>query len=139
MDDLDRKLVALLSRDARASVTALAKALGVSRGTILNRMARMEKARVIRGYGVKLRPGADDAAVRAWTCVRVEGVQTRKVVAALLGEPGVETLYDTNGRWDLLAGLQAATMSELSELLARIRLINGIGDTETSIQLAAFR
>ena len=139
MDDLDRKLVALLSRDARASVTALAKALGVSRGTILNRMARMEKARVIRGYGVKLRPGADDAAVRAWMCVRVEGVQTRKVVAALLGEPGVESLYDTNGRWDLLAGLQAATMSELSELLARIRLINGIGDTETSIQLAAFR
>ena len=42
MDDLDRKLVALLSRDARASVTALAKALDVSRGTILNRMARME-------------------------------------------------------------------------------------------------
>ena len=139
MDDIDRRLIARLSRDARASVTTLAGALKVSRGTIINRMRRLETARIIRGYTVRLRPDAETEAVRAWMSVRVEGAQTKKVVERLLGEPGVEALYDTNGRWDLLAGLRAASMTELSDLLARIRLIQGIGDTETSIQLAAFR
>ena len=41
MDDLDRRLIAKLRHDARAPVADLAKALGVARGTITNRMARL--------------------------------------------------------------------------------------------------
>ena len=71
--------------------------------------------------------------------VRVEGNQTRQVIASLLGEPGVSSLHDTNGRWDLLAELEAASMTELSRVLDRIRLIKGIAATETSIHLASYR
>ncbi|MGH8267686.1 MAG: AsnC family transcriptional regulator, partial [Steroidobacteraceae bacterium] len=41
MDDTDRQLIGLLRSDARASVASLAKALGVARGTVQNRMARL--------------------------------------------------------------------------------------------------
>jgi DNA-binding Lrp family transcriptional regulator len=71
--------------------------------------------------------------------VRVEGNATRAVVASLLGEPGVEALHDTNGRWDLLCELRADSMAGLSKVLERIRLIRGIANTETSILLSSFR
>lgn len=139
MDETDRKLIALLRRNARMTGAELAGALGVSRGTVVNRMRRLEETRTIRGYTVVLRPDMEADGVRAWMAVQVEGNQTRKVVTNLLGEPGVAALHDTNGRWDLLAELHAGSMSELSRILERIRLIKGIHATETSIHLTTFR
>jgi len=137
LDDTDRQLLALLRRDARLSVQALASKLGVSRGTVTNRMRRLEDEGVIAGYTLQLRPENEPAWIRAWMGVLVEGNQTRAVVAALLGEPGVCGLHDTNGRWDLLAELRAEDMAELSRVLERVRLIKGIANTETSILLSS--
>ncbi len=139
MDDLDRQLISLLRRNARESVADLAAALNVSRGTIANRMRRLEETRVIQGYTVQLRGGAEPDGIRAWMSIQVESTQTRQVVTALLGEPGVGALHDTNGRWDLLAELRAPSMPELARTLDRIRLIRGIRATETSIHLSTFR
>lgn len=139
MDDTDRQLISLLRKDARTSLATLAAKLGVSRGTVSNRLRKLEDAQVIVGYTVRLRPDAEPARIRAWTHVLVEGNQTRAVIASLLGEPGVHALHDTNGRWDLLAELHAESMTSLSELLERVRLIKGIANTETSILLATYR
>lgn len=139
MDDTDRKLIALLRADARLTVAALAAKLGVSRGTVTNRLRKLEDEQVIVGYTVQLRPEAEPDQIRAWMGVLVEGNQTRAVTASLLGEPGVVALHDTNGRWDLLAELRAGSMGELSQVLERVRLIKGIANTETHILLASFR
>lgn len=139
IDDTDRKLIALLRQDARLPVATLASKLGVSRGTITNRLRKLEDEQVIVGYTVRLKPDAEPNQIRAWMGVLVEGNQTRAVTASLLGEPGVEALHDTNGRWDLLAELRAESMAELSKVLERIRLIKGIANTETNILLATFR
>jgi DNA-binding Lrp family transcriptional regulator len=139
MDHTDRELIALLRQDARTNVATLAAKLGVSRGTVSNRLKRLEDEHVIVGYRVQLRPDAEPDQIRAWMAVRVEGNQTRAVIASLLGEPGVVTLHDTNGRWDLMAELRAATMAELSQVLERVRLLKGISTTETSILLASYR
>ena len=139
MDDTDHRLIALLRQDARLSVAALAARLGVSRGTVTNRLRKLEDTQVVVGYTVRLRPDAEPDRIRAWMGVLVDGNQTRAVVASLLGEPGVEALHDTNGRWDLLAELRAESMAELSRVLDRVRLIKGIANTETSILLASYR
>ena len=139
IDSTDQRLIALLRQDARLPVAALAAKLGVSRGTVNNRLAKLQKAGVIVGFTVQLRPDARPNEIRAWMGIEVEGNQTREVIANLLGEPGVGALHDTNGRWDLLAELRASTMSELSQVLERIRLLKGIRGTETSIHLATYR
>ena len=139
MDDLDQRLIGLLRTNSRMSVAELAMRLKVSRGTVTNRMARLEADGTIGGYTVRLRPDAQPNEIHAWMSIAVEGNQTRKVVASLLGEPGVDSLHDTNGRWDLLAGLRAANLAELSTVLERIRLIRGIQSTETSIHLQRYR
>ncbi len=139
MDDIDQALIAQLRQNARATVAELAHRLQVSRGTVTNRIRKLEDQQLIVGYTVRLRPEAEPERIRAWMAVLVDGNQTRAVIASLLGEPGVAALHDTNGRWDLLAELSAGSMSELSQVLERIRLIKGIQSTETSIHLATYR
>jgi DNA-binding Lrp family transcriptional regulator len=139
MDDTDRALIALLRKDARTPVATLAAKLGVSRGTVTNRLRKLEDEHVIVGYTVRLRPDAEPNQIRAWMGIVVDGNQSRAVVAALLGEPGVAALHDTNGRFDLLAELRAGSNAELSAVLERVRLVKGIASSETSILLASFR
>ena len=139
MDELDQSLIGLLRQNARMNVADLAHKLKVSRGTVTNRIRKLEDTQVILGYTVKMRPESERNSIRAWMEVLVEGNQTRLVIASLLGEPGVAALHDTNGRWDLLAELEATSMAELSQILERIRLIKGIRSTETNIHLATYR
>lgn len=139
LDPLDLQLIALLRADARAPVALLAHKLGVARGTVSNRITRLEDAGVITGYTVQLRPDTQPAHITAWMSIAVEGNQTRAVISTLLGEPGVAGLHDTNGRWDLLAELRASHLGELAEVLERVRLIKGIGATETSIHLQTYK
>ena len=139
MDETDHQLISLLRQDARLTVAALASRLGVSRGTVTNRLRRLENDNVIVGYTVRLRPDVRQSEITAWMSIAVEGNQSRTVIASLLGEPGVATLHDTNGRWDLLAELRAENLQALAKVLERIRLLKGISNTETSIHLETFR
>ena len=139
MDQTDTALIALLRQTARRTVAVLAKKLKVSRGTVTNRLRKLEDDRVIVGYTVKLKPDAEPERIRAWMGVLVDGNRTLAVVQSLLGEPRVVSLHDTNGRWDLWAELEVSSMVELSQLLERVRLISGIRNTETSILLSSFR
>ncbi len=139
MDSLDLQLLALLRQDARLSVADLAHKLGVSRGTVGNRIRKLEDAGVILGYTVRLRPDSRPDEIVAWMSIAVEGNDMRKVISILLGDPGVAALHDTNGRWDLLAELRADHLQGLSKVMERIRLIKGISHTETSIHLESHR
>ena len=139
MDSTDLQLIALLRQDARVPVALLAHKLGVSRGTVANRIRKLEDEGVLVGYTVLLRPDVETQRITAWMSIAVEGNQTREVIAHLLGEPGVAGLHDTNGRWDLLAELRAAHLGELAAVLERVRLIRGIAATETSIHLQTYK
>lgn len=139
MDSTDLQLIALLRQNARAPVQQLAQKLGVSRGTVANRIRKLEDEGVLVGYTVLLRPDVETQRITAWMSITVEGNQTREVIAHLLGEPGVAGLHDTNGRWDLLAELRAPNLGELAAVLERVRLIKGIAATETSIHLQTYK
>ena len=138
MDDLDHRLIAKLRHNARLSIADLAQGLGVSRGTVTNRIARLERDGIIVGYTLRLRPDAAPDEIHAWTGIAVEGNQ-QGVIRALLGEAGVGGLDGTNGRWELLAELRVGSLAELSAALERIRRIKGVSATETSIHLHSFR
>ena len=139
MDETDRQLLSLLRQDARRSIADLAHKLAVSRGTVTNRIAKLEDHGVIVGYTVRVRPDVQTNEIKAWMSIAVDGNQSRAVISSLLGEPGVAILHDTNGRWDLLAELRAENLQDLGKTLERIRLVKGISNTETSIHLETYR
>lgn len=141
MDATDQQLLSLLRDNARTPVTALAKALRVSRATVQNRIDKLEKEGLIVGYTVRLKAEAEAEPhrIRAWMTVAVEGNRARQVLQALRGEPNVQTLHTTNGRWDIIAELRADTLEQFDRTLDRIRLIEGISATETSILLTSYK
>jgi DNA-binding Lrp family transcriptional regulator len=139
MDSTDRELLSLLREDARVSVATLAKALKVARGTVQNRMARMETDGTIVGYTVKLKPQVEEQTIRALMTVAVEGNRTDEVLRALRGDPAVCALHTTNGRWDIVAELRADSLAAVDRVLGRIRLIDGISNTETSLLLSTHK
>lgn len=137
MDTLDQSLLGLLRQNARAPVATLARKLGVSRGTVNNRLARLEDDGVIVGYTVRTAERGGD--ITAWMSIAVDGHETRRIVAQLLGEPAVVSLHDTNGRWDLMAELRVPDIGQMSQILERIRQIKGISASETSIHLKSYK
>jgi DNA-binding Lrp family transcriptional regulator len=139
MDSLDRRLLALLRENARASIAALAKTLGVARGTVQNRIARLERDGTIVGYSVRLKPQVEEHSIRALTTIAVEGNRIDAVIAALRGDPAVGALHSTNGRWDIVAELRAESLAAFDQVLGRIRQLDGIASTETSLLLSTFK
>jgi len=139
MDTIDRQLLSLLRDDARTSVAAMAKALGVARGTVQNRLARLEADGVIVGYTVRLKLDAEDQRIRALMTVAVEGNRTDEVLKALRGDPAVSALHTTNGRWDIVAELRTESLEAVDRVLGRIRQIDGISNTETSLLLSTHK
>lgn len=139
MDDTDRQLIALLRDNARASIAALAKTLRVARGTVQNRLAKLEADGTIVGYTVRLRPQVEEHGIRALMTVAVEGNSIEGVIKALRGEPAVGALYSTNGRWDIVAELRADSLESFDRVLVRIRQLEGISNTETSLLLTAHK
>ncbi len=139
MDTTDRQLLSLLRDNARLSVAAMAKSLGVSRGTVQNRLARLEADGSVLGYTVRLKNAADDERIRALMTVAVEGNRTDEVLKALRGDPAVCALHTTNGRWDIVAELRTESLEAVDKVLGRIRLIDGISSTETSLLLSTHK
>ncbi len=140
MDDLDHRLLALLRGDARASVASLAKKLGVARGTVQNRMARLEADGTIVGYTVRLKPDLQEQQhIRAVMTIAVEGNQVDGVVKALRGEPAVAGVHSTNGRWDLVAELRTDSLASFDRMLAKISRMPGVSSSETSLLLTTFK
>ncbi len=139
MDDLDHRLIALLRADARASVASLAKKLGVARGTVQNRMARLEADGTIVGYTVRLKPDVQEQSIRAFMTIAAEGNQVDAVVKTLRGDPAVASLHSTNGRWDLVAELRADSLASFDRVLARISRTPGVSSSETSLLLSTFK
>ena len=139
MDDLDRQLIGLLRGNARLPVATLAKRLKVARGTVQNRLARLERNGVIAGYTLRLRAADEDRRIVALMLLAVEGNSVEGVLAALRGDPAVSALHTTNGRWDVVAELRADTLEEFDRVLGRIRRIDGVSTSETNLLLSTLK
>jgi DNA-binding Lrp family transcriptional regulator len=139
LDDTDREILSILRDDARTPVATLAHKVRVSRGTIQNRLRKMEEGGVIVGYTLRLRPDSEPQRIRAWMSIAVEGNAAPEVIRTLRGEPTVGTLHTTNGRWDIVAEVRAESLEAFDAALTRIRLTPGIGNTETSILLSTYK
>jgi DNA-binding Lrp family transcriptional regulator len=139
MDEIDRKLTALLRADARAPVARLARAVNLSRGAVQNRIDKMLAAGEIAGFTVRSAPEDEAGRVRAIMGIAVEGERSAAVLRGLRGFREIEAVHMTNGRWDMIAELCTESLAGFSNALDNIRLIDGISATETSLLLKTHR
>ena len=118
MDDLDRRLIAALRVDGRAPLSQLAQTLGVSRGTVQNRLDRLISADVILGFTVRVKNRADADRIRAIMMIEVSGKNTRQVAGSLRGLPQISKLHSTNGAFDLIAEIEVDNLMEFDRVLS---------------------
>lgn len=136
MDDLDRALISALRVDGRAPLSKLADILDVSRGTVQNRLDRMINEGTISGFTVRTKEIADARKVRAVTMIEVSGKHTPVVVRQLRQISEIVGLHTTNGAWDLVAEIEAPDLVAFDKVLAKMRTIDGISRSDTSLLLA---
>ena len=137
IDDVDQRLIQLLRTDARMPVAKLAAQAGISRATATARIDRLRRDGIIAGFTVVLQSNVETGGVRAITMIEIEGKQEEAVTRRLMGMPEVRQLHATNGRWDVVAEIEAASIADLDDLLRAIRQVDGIANTDTSILLKA--
>lgn len=134
LDDLDRRLIALLRTDGRAPVTTLARQLGVTRATVNSRLERLQESGRVLGFTVRMKDDHDDD-VRAITLIEVEGRTTNDVIRALRGLPEIQSLHTTNGGWDLVAEIRCESLLQFDRVLGQIRSVDGVINSESSLLL----
>lgn len=136
-DDLDRRIIAHLRADGRASLSKLSEVLGVARGTVQNRLDRLIESGMLLGFTVRLREDYDVNTVNAVMMIEVIGKSTTQVIRKLRGIPEIHSLHTTNGNWDLVANIRAANLSEFDRILREVRMIDGVANSETSLLLSS--
>jgi len=136
-DPLDRELIAILREDGRVPVAKLATLLGVSRATVHNRLERLLESGAVLGFTIRAQEDVGSDGVRAIMMIEVAGQSTPQVIRGLRGIPELRQLHSTNGKWDLVAELIAASLSDFDRVLREVRDVDGIINSETSILLSS--
>jgi len=134
-DQLDRDLIALLQANARESTANLARKLAIARTTVVARLARLERERVVIGYSARL--GVDDGRPRVMAHVGIshEPRRGRDVMAQMQKMPELLQLYSVSGEFDYIAVLRAESTERLDALLDAIGALDGVLRTTTSVVL----
>lgn len=135
MRDTDSQLVALLRANAREPTASLARKLGLARSTVQERIARLERDGVIKGYTIRV---ADESAstLRAVVMISTDPKQADRVAVELKKMPEVRSLAALSGSYDLIAMIETETPARIDVLLDRIGRAPGVARTVSSIILS---
>ena len=139
MDETDERILAALHRDGRAALSDLALTLNLSRSTLRARIERMQVRGDILGYTVVTRADVQPDPVRAVMMVGIEGRGTDRILRQLSRIAEVRQVHTTTGRWDAIAELGARSLEDLDVALNRIRQLDGVTTSETSLLFRTYR
>lgn len=136
IDGKDKELIALLSTNSRESTANLARKLGMSRTTVTNRIERLEKRGIIKGYTVQFSEDYERGQIQAHVMISSDPKMSAKIVRALKKIPAIRGLHAVNGVYEMLALVSAESTQHLDEVLDQIGNTDGISKTTSSIILS---
>jgi DNA-binding Lrp family transcriptional regulator len=136
MDDLDRRLLELLTLNSRASITSLSAELGVARATVQERMQRLERDGPVRGYTVRLTPEFQRGRIAAHVMIAADPKKQAALTRALQKLPAVRALHTISGQYDLIAEIQEDSTGALDACIDAIGALDGVERTLSSIVLS---
>ena len=136
MRDTDTKLIALLRANAREPTASLARKLGLARSTVQERIARLEREGIIKGYTVRVSEEAEARKLRAIVMMTADAKQADRVASELKKMSEVRSLSAVSGAFDMIAMVEADTPARMDAALDRIGRAHGVEKTVSSIILS---
>ena len=139
IDDLDRRILAILQQDARTPFQEIARELVVSGGTIHVRVNKLKERGILKGTHITLDRARLGYDVCAFIGVHLHDARAhRQVVERLEEMPEVLEAHYTTGAYGLLLKVVVASTRGLHDfLIDKLQLLDGIRSTETLISLDA--
>lgn len=137
MDDIDRRLLALLQEDATRPYAALGEAVGLSAPAAHERVRKLRERGVIRRTGVDIDPAAVGRGVLAFVMVESH---------AWMGESGgrfaaipeIQEAHVIAGSASVLVKVRTGTTEQLQDVLRRLYAIDGVSGTQATVVLETF-
>ena len=135
LSERDMGLLQLLRENARQPVSSLARKLGASRTAVQERILRLQRDGVIRGFTVQLNPDWLEGQINAMVSLVVDPKFSAKVIASLETMPAIAALWTVSGKNDLIAMARAPTTADIDRVLDEVGSLQGVTRTESSIIL----
>ena len=133
LDQIDRRILQILTRDSRTPFTRISKELSVSEGTVRQRVNRLIVQGVIKRFTVET---AELERIRAVTLLSaMPETSTSEIAEEVRRVLGVERLYELSGEYDLLAMISGENIESINACIDKIRHAKGISKTNTLIML----
>jgi len=139
LDETDVKILKTLTSDARLSSRQIAKQCGISIGTVLSRIKKMEKNRIIRGYSALLdqeKLGYELTVVSDITVSKGRLLEVENEIARL---PNVCCVYDVTGLIDAVIIAKFKNREELSKFTKRLLSLPYVERTNTHVVLTTIK
>jgi DNA-binding Lrp family transcriptional regulator len=132
MDELDRRILNVLRRDARTPYTEIADRVGTSEGTVRNRVERLTEEGVIERFTVATRTGNVKAMVEVSVAVDVD---TSEVSARIAEWEEVDFVWQVSGEQDVVMVVDCADTAAVNELITKTRELDEVKSTKTRLIL----
>jgi DNA-binding Lrp family transcriptional regulator len=137
IDDVDRRIVALLRENARRSFKDIGQQVSLSAPAVKRRVDRLEREGVILGYTAVVDNHAFGWHAEAFVDLLCEGrMPGDEIKRAVEGEPGVVSAHTVAGEASALLHVMAEDTKDLELALERIRSTDGVTRTVTEVVLS---
>ena len=136
LDELETKIILALQKDARTPFKSIAKDLGVSEGTISNRVNRLTQQGILK-LEARVNPFVLSSKVAALLGINLKHRTHAKAVKAIQALPNVNAVWVTTGKYDIFVEVLADSINDLNDFLfdRGFNNIKEIEFTETHIML----
>ena len=136
LDDIDRKLLTALQRDAKTPLAKLGEKVGLSAPAVMERLRKLEQADVITGYHATVDARRIGIDVAAFIGVAVSAQRIDPVEEWVDGQPEILECHHVTGGHTLLLKVKVRNTRALERLISSIRSLEGVNATETMVVLS---
>lgn len=138
MDELDKKILGELQKDARTPFRKIAEVNGISIGTVHNRLKKLKEEGVLKGYVPILESTKLGYTIVALIYIKVEGGHLDEIEQQLLHMKEINVIFKTSGTYDLVLIARFQNMIEFSSFNNKISKLKYM-KPETNIVLETLK
>jgi Lrp/AsnC family transcriptional regulator, leucine-responsive regulatory protein len=138
LDEVDRKLLALLAADSTQSYADLGEAIHLSAPAVHDRVKRLKRDGVIKATVAKIDGCKVGRTLLAFVLVNTKNLVSTKRLLTLANVPEIEEMHTVAGDSCVLLKVRVRETEGLEELLGRIQDIEGVDGTRSYIVMSTF-
>ncbi len=135
IDEIDMRIISLLQDDSRLSYNKIARKLGISVGTALNRVKSLEDKGILKGYTVIVDPNKVGYSLTAIVLIQAEGKHLLDVEKEVAQIKNVMSVYDITGNFDFIVVSRFKDRDGLNSFIKGLLTIPYVKRTVTNVAL----